>query len=132
MDEFHALARMLHHDSALAAGENEVCTYFTVDTLEEARPIVSRATPQQRAQRQKWFFNPAIAIRTKLGQGMHDRGEAVVFADGVLNDDDRLSLRSHLPAHVKAISIREKIVRAGETWDVSVNGSIWGLGDMEE
>jgi hypothetical protein len=132
MDEFLQLARQLGHYAALDAGQNEVCTYFTVPTLEEARPLVSRATPEQRAARQRVFFHPALQLRRRLGQGLHDRGEAFVFADGNLTGQDRLPLRSHLPGHVKAISVPEKTVASGETWDVSVRGSIWGLDDMEE
>lgn len=40
--------------------------------------------------------------------------------------------KRHLPVHVKAISVVEKTIAAGEVWDVSVRGSVWGLDDMEE
>ena len=33
---------------------------------------------------------------------------------------------------MQAISVLRKTVRAGETWDVSVRGAVWGLDDLEE
>lgn len=132
LNEFENKARLLGQDPADVTVGRECCTYFTVPTLEEARRRVSMASDEQRIRRQTHWFNPVIAVRSRLGQGMHDRGEAVVFGGGTILDSDRQGLSQHLPSHVKAISVKEKTVRAGEVWDVSVRGEVWGLDDMEE
>jgi len=130
--EFAALAALLGHDAArLAAGE-EITSYLTVANAHDARRVFSRASPAQRSARQASFYQPAIAARARLGQGLHDRGEAFAFADEPLDPADRHALERHFPAHVKAISVAEKRLAPGERWDVSVRGAAWGIDDMEE
>jgi hypothetical protein len=132
MTEFFQIARLLGHEPDPAEPEREICTYFTVPTLDEGKPIISRATPEQRKLRQQSFFNPPVAARARLGQGLHDRGEALIFADGELGPLDRLTLGNHLPAHMKAVTVIEKTVPAGEVWDLSVRGAQWDLDDLVE
>ena len=130
--EFIARVHLLGHDlSAIEQGE-ECCTYITLPTVLEGRRVLSNATEASRRERQKTFFNPVIAARRRLGQGMHDRGEAATFADGTIEESDIDGQNRHLPVHVKAISVWEKTIAAGDVWDVSVRGSVWGLDDMEE
>jgi len=131
-DEFYHRAEMFGHDAIAVAAGVESISYFTLPSLAEGRRVFSVATPEQRRERLKTFFNPVIAIRARLGQGFHDRGEAFTFADGSLGPKDEVNLNDHLPLHIKAVSVRKKIVRAGEIWDTSVRGEIWGLGYMEE
>lgn len=130
--EFQHRARMLGHDLAALERGEEVVSYLLLPTLEEGRRIGSMATPAQRELRQRTFFNPPIAARARLGQGRHDRGEAYCFADGQLLPEDITGLNIHLPFHMKAVSVLRKVVRAGEVWDVSVRGDVWGLDPMEE
>lgn len=134
--EFLTLAVALGHDPGLLVGkeneEEELCAYVEVPTLEMVRSLLSRATPAQRELRQKTFFHPRIAARRRLGQGLHDRGEAVVFANGTVADEDWHGIGNHLPAHTKTISVVRKTIRTGEMWDVSVRGDVWGLDEMEE
>ena len=132
LQEFRSWAAALGHDSDRLESGEEVISYLEVSTAEAARALLSHATPAQRTERQKTFFHPAIAVRSRLGQGMHDRGEAFVWANGVQDETDRHGLDAHLPLHVKAISVLHKTVAPGETWDVSVRGNMWGLDDMEE
>ena len=129
-DRFDALCRDLGHDpgAAYSAG---VTSYFTVPDLDGFRRLI-RSTPRARDIRAKTFFNPPVQARRRLGQGLHDRGEAAVFALASLADEDRQALAVHLPLHFKGISIAEKTVPAGAIWDVSVRGDVWGLDDMEE
>ena len=129
--EFEKRCKSLGHRCEEAGQEHGVCTYFTVPTLDDCRPFLG-STKAQRNQRAVSFFNPGIAVRKRLGQGLHDRGEASVFAGGALSEDDRPALAEHLPLHAKAISFVEKVIPAGQTWDVSVRGEHWGLDDMEE
>lgn len=124
--------RLLGHDLAAIQQGEECCTYFTLPTVLDVRRVLSNATEASRRERQKTFFNPPIAARRRLGQGMHDRGEAVTFADGVIDEADVDGQNRHLPARVKAISVAEKTIAANDVWDVSVRGSVWGIDDLEE
>jgi Predicted GTPase len=130
--EFVERVRLLGHDLPAIQHGEECCTYFTLPTVLDGRRVLSNATEASRRERQKTFFNPPIAARRRLGQGMHDRGEAATFADGVIDEAEVDSQNRHLPVHVKAISIAEKTIAAGDVWDVSVRGSVWQLDDMEE
>src|SRR5205807_7591504 len=105
---------------------------ITLPTVLDASRVLSMASAASRLERQKTFFNGPIAARRRLGQGMHDRGEAVTFAAGTIEESDLDGQSRHLPVHVKAISLLQKTIAAGETWDVSVRGEAWGLDDMEE
>lgn len=130
--EFYDKATLFGHDKALLEQGKAVESYFTFATLAEGSKLLSVATPAQRKQRQATFFNPAIAARQRLGQGKHDRGEAILFADGAFEDGDEQGVNNHLPARIKAVSIKEKKVPAGTTWDISVRGAEWGIDDLEE
>lgn len=130
--EFIERVRLLGHDlSAIEQGE-ECSTYFTLPKVLDARRVLSLATADSRRERQETFFNPGIAARRRLGQGLHDRGEAVLFAAGTIEEADRDGQSRHLPVHVKAISVLHRTIKAGDVWEVSVRGEAWGLDDMEE
>src|SRR5438067_561344 len=105
--------------------------YALVPNLAEYRRL-NGSTAEQRRVRAGSFFNPAIRARSRLGQGLHDRGEAAVFAEFELSADDPAALDIHLPLHIKTMSLAHKRIAAGETWDVSVRGDVWDLDDMEE
>lgn len=134
--EFLAVAEMLGHTegslgAALLRGDT-VRTDFRAASPEELSRLACRATAAQRQQRLLTFFNPAIALRSRLGQGIHDRGEASVFAAFELSPEDRANVQKQLPAPVKAVSVLSKRVAAGEEWDLSVRGETWGLDDSHD
>src|ERR1700761_1962728 len=115
------------------ADGSELSRYFSIATLEEGRRLISHATPEQCRERQRTFFHPAIAARRKLGQGLHDIGESVIFADTAFTTGNSLvGLNNHLPGHVRATAVFEKRVPSGAVWDVSVRGAEWGIDDLEE
>jgi hypothetical protein len=131
-DEFYKKAAILGHDvSKLEAGE-EITTYSTFATLPEGRKLLSVADDRQRKVRQQSFFNPPLLARQRLGQGIHDRGEAILFADGDFLPGDHRGVGNHMPAHIKAISVLQKTIYAGDTWDVTVSGDVWGIDKTEE
>lgn len=129
--EFAQMCQRLGHDSAksaTSAGDERLCL---IPDLPTYRSFVT-ASPAQKRQRARHFFNPGVALRARLGQGLHDRGEASVFAVHTLNEADKAALDIHLPLHMKTLSLAHKRVEAGETWDVSLRGDPWGLDEMEE
>lgn len=129
---FYDKAIVLGHDAETLARGEEITTYDRFDTMEDCRRLLSVANQEQRIKRQEHFFNPPIAARQRLGQGMHDRGESFVFANGTVLDSDWQGLGNHLPGRIKAISVLKKTLHAGEVWDVSVRGEHWGIDDLEE
>jgi len=110
----------------------EAVSFLTVDDLVQISRWFCNAGEQEKAMRLRTFFNPAIAARSRLGQGMHDRGEAFAFAGAALEEGDHYGLSRHMPFHVKVVSVLTKVIKRDETWDVSVRGAVWGLDDMEE
>ncbi|MCB0628194.1 MAG: hypothetical protein R2824_02005 [Saprospiraceae bacterium] len=132
LSEFKAKAKKLGHDPDLLILGETLVSHFTLPTLQMCREIVSDATAEERRERAKHFFNEQLIARSRLGQGMHDRGESIVFAEGQMKESDLASLAHHLPVHVKAWSILYKRVPAGEVWDVSARAEEWGLSKMEE
>lgn len=130
---FFEKASLLKHDSAELKSGTEVCLYDHFSSIEAGRKMLSVASAEQRRKRQLNFFNESIAARQRLGQGKHDRGESVLFADGIFEkQDDLQGLGFHMPGHIKTLSLLHKTIHAGEVWDVSVRGDAWGLDDMEE
>src|SRR5205085_2745403 len=87
---------------------------------------------EQRRRRQAVFFHSAVAVRRVLGQGVHDRMEAYVVADGVLDPRDVEAASAHFPFPVRVLSVVHKEVPAGAVWDVSVRGDNWGLDDRDD
>jgi hypothetical protein len=130
--EFYKKAALLQHSAELLASGEMITTYQRFATLPEGRRLLSVATDAQRIQRQQHFFNPPIAGRQRLGQGKHDRGEAILFANGAFLETDYQGVDNHMPARLKAISVLKKTVARGETWDVSVRGKQWGIDELEE
>ena len=129
--EFFGVAGMLGHDAKTLRAGVELRSHVRLPTMEDGRRVLSRATPEERQRRGATFFD-AIRSRQRLGQGMHDRGEAFTFADAEPTESDGKGLARHLPVRVSAISVAHKTLAAGEVWDVSVRGEDWGVDDIEE
>jgi hypothetical protein len=100
-------------------------TYFRIETMADAKRILSQATAEDRIKRSETFLD-GLEYRSRIPQGMHDRGEAYVFANHPLaSEQDDRGLRNHLPVYVRAISVLEKTVKAGEVWDVTLSPNEW-------
>jgi hypothetical protein len=128
---FLARARRLGHDPVrLLAGEVTE-TLTSVPTVEQARQLSNAAAAERRARRAV-FFHPAIAIRSRIGQGVHDRCEACVFADGIVEDADRVWLARHFPFPARLLSVLYRHVAAGEVWDLTVAGRVLGVDERDD
>ena len=128
---FLARARRLGHDPArlLAGGVTETLT--PIPTLEKVRELC-QVSPVERRVRQAVFFHPAVAIRSRLGQGVHDRCEAFVFADGTADKADRARLAMHLPFPARMLSVLYRRVAAGEIWDLTVEQQRVGIDERDD
>ena len=128
---FLGRAGRLGHDPArLLAGEVAE-TLTAIPGIEQVRQL-SAAGPAERQARQAVFFHPAIAIRSRLGQGVHDRCEAYVFADGTVGDADRARLALHLPFPARLLSVLYRRVGSGEIWDLTVAPGALGVDDRDD
>jgi hypothetical protein len=129
--EFDRHAVRLGHDPVRLRGGTELISYPVIPSVAALRALPA-ATPAQRAARQRVFFNPVIAARRRLGQGVHDRLEAAVFADGAIDPADEARAVAHFPFPTRVLSVRQRTVRADECWDLSVRGGHWGLDDRDD
>lgn len=124
-------ARRLGHDPDRLRGDTELVTYPHMPSVAALRTLAA-ATPEQRRRRQRVFFGPSIAIRRGLGQGIHDRLEAAVFAAGQIGPADEAWASRHFPFPTRVLSVRYRHVRADLGWDLSVRGEHWGLDDRDD
>jgi hypothetical protein len=123
---FAACAKRFGHDLEQLESGAEVVAFPRVPSAQAMREL-SPATPEQRRRRAEVFFNPVIAARSRLGQGGHDRFEAVVFAEGTLDPALAAYGAGFFPFPIRTLSVLRKHVRRGECWDLSVRGDRWGL-----
>ncbi len=123
---FDEHARRFGHDPGLLSGDAELVTYPSVPTIAELGTLCA-ATPDQRRRRQAVYFGPSIAIRRAIGQGVHDRTESVVFADGQIDSVDEARAMMHFPFPTRIMSVRHRDVGPGECWDLSVRDEHWGI-----
>ena len=128
---FERQARRFGHDAGRLCGGVELVSYPVVPSVAGVRAL-SAATPGQRRRRQQVFFNPVIELRRSIGQGVHDRLEAAVFADGTIDPADEARTGYHFPFPTRILSVRYRDVRSGESWDLSVRGERWGLDDRDD
>lgn len=130
--EFFKKVSQWEHPLELVLAGQQVDSYFTLDDLFYAREVASNASPLQRKMRQESFFHPDMAKRARIGQGVHDRCEAIAFADGEISEEDLKGLERHLPLRLKATCIMEKVIPTGETWNVTVSPLHWNLSKQED
>jgi hypothetical protein len=123
---FDQHARRLGHDPARLSGDTELVSYPALPTVASLRAL-SAATQAQRRRRQDVFFGPSVAIRRAIGQGVHDRTEAAVFADGHLDPADEARALIHFPFPTRILSVRHRDVGPGECWDLSVRDDHWDI-----
>jgi hypothetical protein len=128
---FERHARRFGHDPGRLCGGAELVSYPVVPSFAALRALPA-ATPGQRRRRQQVFFNPVIELRRSIGQGVHDRLEAAVFADGTIDPADEARTGYHFPFPTRILSVRHRDVRSGGSWDLSVRGEHWGLDDRDD
>ena len=87
-----------------------VVTYHRIGQMQEARVLLCHAGDEEREKRGKTFFD-GIAYRRQLSQGLHDRGEAFVFANApeLMEEGDEEPRKNHLPIHLQVVSALEKM-----------------------
>lgn len=123
---FDEQARRLGHDPGRLTGDAELVSYPSVPTIAAGRALTA-ATAQQRRRRQAVFFGPSIEIRRAIGQGVHDRTEAAIFADGQVEPADEARALIHFPFPTRILSVRHRDVGPGECWDLSVREEHWDI-----
>ena len=110
--EFYERAAILGHDPALLERGLEQTVYGKA-AFREIERIISCASAEQKRRRLATFFNPPVKMRSRLGQGVHDRGEAAAFAAEILSDSDMSDIARHFPACIKTSSIPVKTIMPG-------------------
>ena len=115
--------------AALARGQAQV-SYLWVPDLECLTRLLRHASPTTQALRREML--PKHAYRSRLWQGVHDRGEAHVFGAAPVAPEDRERMAPHFPAPCVVHSIPRLRLGPGESLDLSSLPEHWNLGDREE
>lgn len=130
--DFLSIAKILGHEDKLKANAMEVHTQIVPKSLEHARAIMSRATDEERSQRQKIFFDK-IAHRQRGPQGKHDRAFSHIFADGNIAPDDQEAVDRYLKnTTIDTVSLQDKTLAANEVWMLgkSTNPVVINIGTL--
>ena len=129
--EFVQRAALFDHSLSELEHGAEIVTFTRMPSIPSVRALVLATEPQRR-RRQAVFFSPQIELRRTIGQGVHDRLESFAFAAGEMDpeDDERASL--HFPFPTRALSVLNKRLADGESWDLSVRGEHWELDDRDD
>ncbi|RDL47319.1 hypothetical protein BLJAPNOD_06159 [Ensifer sp. M14] len=127
---FDAIASAAGHDpAALAAGRIEI-SRLRVENIEGLRFWLSYAPEQSREARRTCFDH--LRGRERLWQGVHDRGEAYIFAGMPIASRDLARMSEHFPARLKVVSAGHLELAPGTIFDVSATADEWGVGQREE
>lgn len=128
--EFEAIAAAAGHDiSELEAG-NIATTWLRVSDIHTLRSWMSHADETARRKRLQSF--DSFGGRARLWQGVHDRGEAYIFAGRPLDVRDVERMADHFPARLKVVSARSIELAAGAVFDISARAEDWDVGTREE
>ena len=103
-----------------------------LENLDHARAVFSRADAEDRAKRQRIFFD-RIAHRQRRPEGRHDRAFSYIVADGELTPDDQAPVAEYLKhLDVEAISLVDKTLGPNEVWNLgkSTNPVVINLGTL--
>ncbi|WP_120632678.1 hypothetical protein [Ruegeria sp. EL01] len=114
---------------ALAEGRAQI-DYLYVPDVESLAALLRHAGPETQALRRRMM--PRLAYRSRLWQGVHDRGEAYCFAACPVETRDLTRMQPHFPAAMVVYSIPKLVLRAGESFDRTSCPEDWDLGDREE
>jgi hypothetical protein len=102
---------------------NRVARYEVFHDLVTPRQRLS--TPAHIRCARSQYFLQGIESRQRLGQGIHDRGEKFVFAEGDISDRDRQDIGKFLPLKFQFLTIKEMHLQDNEVWDLSIQNPDW-------
>lgn len=100
-------------------------------TVQELRNTVTMVSDEMRRIRAQSFFEN-IKARQRLGQGIHDRLEAYVFADGQFSDYDIAGMNKHVPIPILVTCAKQIIVEYGQCLDLTADASDWDRGKGDD
>lgn len=67
-----------------------------------------------------------------MGQGIHDRLEAYIFADGTFTEYDIEGMNRHVPIPIMLSCARNITVNPGECMDLTANAADWDRGKGDD
>ena len=100
-------------------------------TPEELREKVSMATDAMRKVRARTFFDN-IRVRSRMGQGIHDRLEAYIFADGTFTEYDMEGMNRHVPIPIMLSCAHSITIKAGKCMDLTADAVDWDRGKGDD
>lgn len=131
MDEFYRTAEQFGISRQEIDSEELIIKKTGGRTVEELRKKASMATDEMRKIRAESFFDN-IKDREKIGQGIHDRLEAYVFADGNFSEEDIAGMNKHVPIPIQVVCGKRIEVGLGECLDLTADGADWDRGKGDD
>lgn len=128
--EFEAITAAAGHDISKLEAGNIATAWLRVGDIHTLRRWMSHADETARRKRLQCFDD--FGGRVRLWQGVHDRGEAYVFAGKPLDARDVERMEEHFPARLKVVSARSIELAAGAIFDISARAEDWDVGTREE
>lgn len=128
--EFEKIATAAGHDMSELEAGLVATAYLRVGDIHGLRFWMSHAAETARAKRRQSFSH--FGGRARLWQGVHDRGEAYIFAAEPLDARDVERMSEHFPARLKVVSAKNIELAAGAVLDVSATAEDWDVGTREE
>ncbi|MBK5571829.1 hypothetical protein [Ensifer sp. SSB1] len=128
--EFERIATAAGHDMSELEAGHLATAYLRVGDIHSLRWWMSHAAETARAKRLQSFDH--FGGRARLWQGVHDRGEAYIFAGEPLEERDVERMGEHFPARLKVVSARNIELAAAAVLDVSATAEDWEVGTREE
>ncbi len=130
-EEFLLVAKRFGITEATLETEKTILMKTGGKTVQDIREKVSMATDEMRTVRAATFFDN-IKARLKLGQGIHDRLEAYVFAEGDFSGYDIEGMNRHVPIPIMFRCARNIIVEADHCLDLTADASDWDRGKGDD
>ncbi|MGE6781825.1 hypothetical protein ACQKGL_04835 [Ensifer adhaerens] len=130
MAEFERIAAAAGHDMSELEAGHIATAFLRVGNIHSLRWWMSHAAEMARAKRLQSFDH--FGGRARLWQGVHDRGEAYIFAGERLKALDVERMVEHFPARLKVVSARNIELAADAVLDVSATAEDWEVGTREE
>jgi len=123
--EVLAVARRLGRDPAELLAGAELRFTHALTSLQEAREVVSRADARTRTRRGQTFPSAFDGTRPRVIQGIYDRCDAYVFADGPFPEHDAALVARRFPLPLEIVLAVSKVVPAGEELELSARPAAW-------
>ena len=131
LEEFYRVAEQFGVSRQEIDSGEKIIKKTGAKTVDDLRNKVSMATDEMRQIRAASFFDN-IRSHGKIGQGIHDRLEAYIFANGSFSEEDLTGMSKHIPIPILFTCGKKITVKSGECLDLTANRADWDRGNGDD